>query len=176
MLSAYYEILGLSPGASEEEIRKAYRKKAKQFHPDINKSPDASSKFVMIKKAYEALTNPAFTAQSLNRNPMSSFEAYMAWKRMQQERAEYEARMRHQEFIRNRARFRSSPWYYPAMAFAYFAVTISYLFGATLILVSAYVIHKTHIAFVFVLLPFIAGGVFFIRRTQTWFREAKRYF
>ena len=37
----YYEVLGLSKGASEDEIKKAYRKLSKKYHPDINKEPDA---------------------------------------------------------------------------------------------------------------------------------------
>lgn len=51
----YYDILGVSKTATDEEIKKAYRKLAKQFHPDINKSPDADEKFKDITKAYNVL-------------------------------------------------------------------------------------------------------------------------
>ena len=54
----YYEILGVSKDASLEEIKKAYRDASLQFHPDVNKEKDAREKFIMIKKAYETLSDP----------------------------------------------------------------------------------------------------------------------
>ncbi|MGL5640128.1 MAG: DnaJ C-terminal domain-containing protein [Mycoplasmoidaceae bacterium] len=53
----YYEVLGVSRDASESEIKNAFRKKAMQFHPDKNKSPDAEEKFKEINKAYEVLSD-----------------------------------------------------------------------------------------------------------------------
>ena len=54
----YYEVLGLSKGASEDDIKKAYRKLAKKYHPDINKAADAEEKFKEINEAYEVLSDP----------------------------------------------------------------------------------------------------------------------
>ncbi|MFD1736624.1 molecular chaperone DnaJ [Bacillus salitolerans] len=53
----YYEVLGLSKGASKDEIKKAYRKLSKQYHPDINKEPGADEKFKEIAEAYEILSD-----------------------------------------------------------------------------------------------------------------------
>ncbi len=53
----YYEVLGVSKDASEAEIKSAFRKKAKEFHPDVNKSPDAAEKFKEAQEAYACLSD-----------------------------------------------------------------------------------------------------------------------
>lgn len=53
----YYEVLGLSKGASKDEIKKSYRRLAKEFHPDRNKAPDAESKFKEVQEAYDILSD-----------------------------------------------------------------------------------------------------------------------
>ena len=54
----YYDILGLPRNASEEEVRKAFRKKALEFHPDRNKATDANERFKEVNEAYQVLADP----------------------------------------------------------------------------------------------------------------------
>ena len=51
----YYEVLGVDKNATQDQIKSAYRKLAKQYHPDLNKSPDAPEKFKEVQEAYEIL-------------------------------------------------------------------------------------------------------------------------
>ena len=54
----YYEVLGVSRNASDDELKKAYRRLAKQYHPDTNKEQGAEARFVEINEAYETLSDP----------------------------------------------------------------------------------------------------------------------
>ena len=51
----FYEVLGISKTANADEIKRAYRKKAKQYHPDICKEPDAEEKFKEVQEAYDQI-------------------------------------------------------------------------------------------------------------------------
>ena len=56
----YYEVLGIQKNASPEQIKKAYREKAKQYHPDMNRDnkKEAEEKFKEVSEAYEVLMDP----------------------------------------------------------------------------------------------------------------------
>jgi molecular chaperone DnaJ len=53
----YYEVLGVNRQASQEEIKKAFRRLARQYHPDVNKSADAETRFKEVNEAYEVLSD-----------------------------------------------------------------------------------------------------------------------
>jgi len=72
----YYAALGVTKNASQEEIQRAYRKLARKYHPDINKTPDAEEKFKDIGEAYEVLKDP---------DKRAKYDRYgAAWKAAQQ--------------------------------------------------------------------------------------------
>jgi molecular chaperone DnaJ len=53
----YYEVLGIPKGAAPEEIKKAYRRLARQYHPDVSTEPDAEERFKEVQRAYEVLSD-----------------------------------------------------------------------------------------------------------------------
>ena len=72
----YYNTLGVSRAATDEEIQKAYRKLARQYHPDVSKSTGAEDRFKEIGEAYEVLKDP---------DKRSKYDKYgAAWKQMEQ--------------------------------------------------------------------------------------------
>jgi len=54
----YYKILGVERNADEKQVKSAFRKLARKYHPDVNKAPEASEKFKELNEAYEVLSDP----------------------------------------------------------------------------------------------------------------------
>ena len=79
----YYEVLGLPRTASDEEVRKAFRKLALEYHPDRNRSPDATERFKEVNEAYQVLTDSEKRARydrlghaGVNMNGGTGFEGF----------------------------------------------------------------------------------------------------
>ena len=65
----YYEVLGISKTASEEEIKKAYRTLAKKYHPDVSTDPQATEKFKEVQQAYDC-----YESKKVKRHRFSEYE------------------------------------------------------------------------------------------------------
>lgn len=63
MAKDLYEVLGVSKNATDEEIKKAFRKRARELHPDVNKAPDAEDQFKELNEAYDVLSDSSKRAQ-----------------------------------------------------------------------------------------------------------------
>ncbi|MFD9573406.1 DnaJ C-terminal domain-containing protein [Streptomyces sp. NPDC059982] len=63
MARDFYEVLGVSRSASQDEIQQAYRKLARKYHPDVNKAPDAEERFKDLNEAYSVLSDPKTRAR-----------------------------------------------------------------------------------------------------------------
>lgn len=94
MKKNYWEILGLRPNASQEEIKKAYRKKAFEFHPDKNKSEHAEQQFIALTEAYEFLKSSKKITYQYTKSD--------DWADKVKEEARRQARMSYEEFKRKR--------------------------------------------------------------------------
>ena len=86
--SDYYNILGIPVNSSVEEIKKAYRRKARLYHPDINHSPDAKDLFIRLTEAYDFLI--------VNHEKIISDEEYAKvmedWRKYRQDRSQQRAK------------------------------------------------------------------------------------
>ena len=69
----YYDILGVSKDATQEEISKAFKQKARKLHPDVNHAPNAKEQFQELNEAYETLSDPDKRRQYDNPSPFGGF-------------------------------------------------------------------------------------------------------
>ena len=58
MAKDLYDVLGIQKGANEQEIKRAYRRLAREYHPDVNKAKGADEKFKEVQSAYDVLSDP----------------------------------------------------------------------------------------------------------------------
>lgn len=100
----YHQILKINKGADKKEIKKAYRKLALKYHPDINKDPKATNIFLSITEAYEMLMSPPSTFINFQQSSVVEKEEAIAKARKEaQEKAQAYAKMKRKEFMNSDA-------------------------------------------------------------------------
>ena len=127
MNSNPWQTLGVERSASEDDIKRAYRSKAKTLHPDRNSAPDADQAFLELTEAYELLLDPerlaALVEEEAPRDP-----AYHRTVTEEELKARYDARRaqrqrdaieRQWRFLRQKRALKQSWAYYPLMVLAY---------------------------------------------------------
>jgi hypothetical protein len=85
----YYRVLDLQRGCSIDEIKKAYREKARQYHPDINHAPEAKDMFILVTEAYEFLIS---NSARVRRDAEAYERAMNDWRKYRQTKARSRAR------------------------------------------------------------------------------------
>ncbi len=88
IIADYYEILELPLNSTVEEIKRAYRKKARMYHPDINHSPDAKDLFIKVTEAYDFLLN---NHDKTTGDEQTYNQAMENWKKYRQSRSRQRA-------------------------------------------------------------------------------------
>ncbi|MEO8087868.1 MAG: J domain-containing protein [Bacteroidota bacterium] len=173
-LLEYYNTLGLHPGADMDEIKKAFREKAKQFHPDLNPAPNAQDEFIRVHTAYEMVVahRNGKSNQSFAENPVSFAAAEVAMRRAaMKSRAEHYARMKYEEFVNECEAYRNSPYSW-VFKILYYGLYYLYLFCA---MVFAFVPllagYGGGIGYFFLCSPLFILSYFTVKMANGWKKE-----
>ncbi len=125
----YYSILGLTPGAGIDSIKKAYRAKARQFHPDINHTSGASDMFILVNEAYEYLLALPFYSTE----PIKNYD--IEW----QERRRQEAKERGYRYAKKSYEdFTKTNNYKSARIYDFITILIAFTIAVIMISMSLY--------------------------------------
>ena len=124
----YYRALDLHVNASLEEIKKAYRKKARLYHPDLNHSPDAKDKFIQVTEAYEFLIA---NFEKLSNDEETFRRTMENWTKYRQARSRQRA---HAYAHSSYARFTNTKFYRTTRIFDFTGILFSLIFSIIIIL------------------------------------------
>jgi hypothetical protein len=128
ILTDYYNILGIPVNSSLDDIKKAYRIKARMYHPDINHSPDAKDKFILATEAYEFLLS---NYEKGNYDEEAYRQAMENWRKYRQDRSRQKAKVYAQASY---IRFKNTKFYKTTRIFDGTTIIFSLLISIIVIL------------------------------------------
>jgi hypothetical protein len=175
-LEDYFNILGLTADSSLNDVKKAYRQKARLFHPDLNKSPDAINRFIEVTEAYEFLISYFDKAVD---DTESFRQAMEDWRKYRQDRSKQKART----YARaSYIRFRKTQLYKTTRIFDGATVLFSMIISITVIAytIFGYIYRLKHplpqfgkpSVFIFIVLLLL--GILFFSISIIFFNEYRR--
>ena len=187
MLDEYFHLLEIPPNASKQEIKRAYWRLAKKWHPDVNPGQEAQTQFIRINQAYEILINgklppkPVVYTPSYQESPEEELQRRLyrqkRYREQYQERAAQFARIQYEEFKKNNEVFKSSFWYIPAKIFTYFAWIVGNLVGVGFLFTPLLIVlflDRTGVGLV--LMPFSLLGLVLIAAAFRFKQDVEQYF
>lgn len=177
MVPDYFTILGIPKDASEMEIKRAYRQKAKDYHPAINRAPDSLDNFILVNEAYEILihknTHEIYLQDFNTKNDPLKYEVYYYWVNAARTRAAQHATLSPQEFLNTKFYRHTYLYSYPTL--------IIFLVVGVILLVAPFVTvvlaQQSMGIFVILGVIFIAWplGLYFFVQSAIGFQSMKRY-
>jgi hypothetical protein len=176
----YYKILELEPGCSVSDIKDAYRRLAKKYHPDLNKSPQAHQLFIEINEAYEILMERQLRTSSQPEKTEYD-ENYEEFIRKVREAAQKRAKMRYEKFVKEHEAFRESGLYDLVLALKYIGwavlpvIAFMLIFMPILIAIANKEFAIIFYLFYFWVIGFILLFIIFLNR-KDYFKLGKFYY
>lgn len=177
MLEQYYKILGIQPTDDENAVKKAFRKLALIYHPDVNKNPEASEQFHLICEAYEILISKikaetrVYADEETAEDDLISYEEIIKEAR---EKAAERARMKYEKIKAEKEFFQNNDTF---VILRYIGNYLALPLGISLIVVPIIIAIREGFGIFFGLFFFwIVGSVILIHihsKRKTWFRPGK---
>lgn len=182
-MEEYYQILGVSPGSNNADIKKAYRKLALQYHPDHNQSEEARERFLKITEAYEVLTGTRKLKNPFKKyyNRKANSPYTRTRRQAAKERARRQEAKQYEEFCRNNIIFQQSWYFRPIKWLVKFIYFFGWVFGFFLMLAPLFAGVYIHLKGGYwwqgiLCLPLILAGLLVIHQCVRLKKEASPYF
>lgn len=174
----YYDLLEIPKTATVQQIRKAYRSKAKLYHPDMNLQSNSHLHFLILTQAYETLMDPN-KRHLYDMAMVSNSEhllTYAQWKEIERRKIKEEEEIAYAAFLKRKEAFQQSVFFKPARIAYYIAPIVTYLLSAAIFLFCIWIMWQYHPMFIFVFLPVLCLSIYLFFSTKKWRNQAKRYF
>ncbi len=176
----YYKILEIDSRASLDEIKAAYRKLAKKYHPDLNKSPEAAALFIEITEAYEVLSFRLANKQA-DDNATRMDEEYEEFIKRVREAAQRRARMKYEKFQKEHEAFQESGLYDLVLLLKYIGLFLLPIFAAALVLfpIITAIVYQEVMIFFYLFVFWVVGLFLFyyiLQQGKNYFKHEKFYY